>query len=110
MAARFSPRLLRSLRNDVPIGWLLDVLDLPVKISDGYLRFRCPRCAEFHTATNSATNLARCFRCRENFNPIELVMLVRKLNFLDAVNLLLDLRAAAPPPPSASPPSPSSSH
>ena len=46
-------------------------VELPVKRSEGYFRFLCPLCGDFNTATNSRTNLARCFRCEKNFNPIE---------------------------------------
>lgn len=92
MTRRFSAGLLRSLRNDFPIARVLEVLELPVKISDGYVRFLCPKCREFNTATKRETNLARCFRCEENFNPIDLVMLVRRVNFIDAVEFLIDLR------------------
>lgn len=92
MTGRFSGTLLRSLRNDITITWILDVLDVPVKISEGYVRFLCPRCREFNTATKTSTNLARCFRCEKNFNPIDLVMIVKRLNFVDAVELLVELR------------------
>lgn len=96
MSRRYPKDLLRRLRNDVPIASLIaDVLRVPTKISEGYLRFLCPRCREFHSATNPRTNLARCFRCRENFNPIEIVMLVRCLNFTEAVEFLLDLQRGA---------------
>lgn len=86
---RYPPELLRALRNDIPIGQLIADLDILSKVSDGYFRFLCPRCREFHTATNPETNLARCFRCRENFNPIDLVMITRGLNFTGAVDFLL---------------------
>ena len=92
MTERFSNELLRSLRNDLPVDWLLEILLVPVKISEGYVRFLCPRCAEFNTATNPRTNLARCFRCELNLNPIDLVMLVTRRNFVDAVEFLLELR------------------
>ena len=92
MRDRFSDQLLRSLRNDLPVAWILELLAVPVKISEGYLRFLCPCCGEFNTATKPATNLARCFRCQENFNPIDLVMIVKRLNFVDAVDFLLELR------------------
>lgn len=91
MTKRFSSHVLRSLRNDVPIARVLEVLDVPVKISEGYLRFLCPRCGEFNTATKAATNLARCFRCEENFNPIDLVMIVKQHNFVEAVEFLIEL-------------------
>ena len=92
MTSRFSSHFLRSLRNDFPIARVLEVLEIPVKISEGYLRFLCPQCREFNTATRRETNLARCFRCEENFNPIDLVMLVRRVNFIDAVEFLIELR------------------
>lgn len=88
MSQRFSSDFLRSLRNDIPIDDLIRDLDLPSKERDGYFRFLCPRCREFHTATNPETNLARCFRCRENFNPIEIVMAVEGCSFLEAVKIL----------------------
>ena len=89
---RFPGHVLRALRNDIPIDDLIRRhLDLPWKEREGYLRFLCPLCREFHTATNPKTNLARCFRCRVNFNPIELVMAVEHSSFVDAVRILLPL-------------------
>lgn len=95
MAEQFSSNLLRSLRNNLPIAGILEALSVPVKISEGYLRFLCPRCGEFNTATKATTNLARCFRCQENFNPIDLVMAVKRLTFVAAVEFLLCLRDCA---------------
>ena len=91
MTKRFSSRILRSLRNDLPIVWILEILAVPVKLSEGYVRFLCPRRGEFNTATKSSTNLARCFRCEENFNPIDLVMIVKRQNFVEAVEFLVQL-------------------
>lgn len=89
MTRRYSKEKLRILRNQVPIARLIaDFLGLPSKVSQGYFRFLCPLCAEFHTATNPKTNLARCFRCQKNFNPIDMVMTVRRCNFREAVELL----------------------
>ena len=80
---------LRRLRNEIPIVELVRApLDWPTKVQEGYLRFLCPLCHDFHTATNPKTNLARCFRCRTNFNPIDLVMTVKKYSFLEAVAFL----------------------
>ena len=80
---------LRRLRNDVPINRLIETsLRLPSKFREGFLRFLCPLCGEFNTATNPRTNLARCFRCARNFNPIELVLEARRCSFLDAVHSL----------------------
>jgi predicted RNA-binding Zn-ribbon protein involved in translation (DUF1610 family) len=93
MTERYSGTLLRSLRNDLPISRVLQVLSVPLKTSEGYLRFLCPHCGDFNTATKSDTNLARCFRCEQNFNPIDLVMAVKRINFVDAVEFLLRLPA-----------------
>ena len=89
---RFSVHLLRALRNRIPIADLIsNELDLPSKESEGYLRFLCPVCSEFNTATNPLTNLARCFRCSRNLNPIDMVMAVQKCSFVDAVEGLKSL-------------------
>ena len=96
MSERFSSAFLRSLRNDIPINDLVRMhLDLPSKEREGFLRFLCPLCGEFHSATNPETNLARCFRCRVNFNPIDLVMAVEGCRFVDAVKILAPLVEAA---------------
>ncbi len=86
---RFSKQELFSLRNHIKINNLIsNVLAMPSKFTDGYLRFCCPLCSEFVTATSSKTNLGRCFRCNKNFNTIDLVMMDKKLNFVDAVKFL----------------------
>lgn len=88
---RLTEEELRALRNDVLISTVIEtVLQLPHKHSEGYLRFLCPLCSEFNTAVNPATNLARCFRCERNFNPIDLVIVVEHCDFLEAVDLLRD--------------------
>lgn len=89
---RFSAHLLWALRNRIPIANLIsNDLDIPSKESEGYLRFLCPVCSEFNTATNPLTNLARCFRCKKNFNPIDMLMAVRECSFVDAVESLKNL-------------------
>jgi len=85
---RITDQELRHLRNHIDVAGLLEQLDVPWKIREGYFPFLCPRCSDFHTATDPRTNLARCFRCRENFNTIDLVMIVRDLSFLDAIRFL----------------------
>jgi DNA primase len=86
---RFSKTHLSAVRNNIPIDHLIsNVLLLPVKKTDGVFRFLCPLCSEFQTAVNPRTNLARCFRCSKNFNTIDLVIEVRKVNFKQAVSLL----------------------
>lgn len=89
MANRYSKETLRMLRNEIPIARLIsDFLRIPCKVSEGYFRFLCPLCSEFQTATNPRTNLARCFRCHKNFNPIDMVMVVKCCNFREAVQLI----------------------
>jgi hypothetical protein len=89
MARRYTPELLRTLRNDIAIDHLIGkVLDWPSKVSEGYFRFLCPLCSEFNSATNPKTNLARCFRCQKNFNPIDMVMTVNECTFVEAVEFL----------------------
>jgi DNA primase len=95
MGKRYSKKMLRKLRNEVPINILIsDILKLPNKISEGYFRFLCPRCSEFNTATNPKTNLARCFRCQQNLNPIDMVMIVKRVNFKEAVQYLSEIAPA----------------
>lgn len=79
---------LRWLRNKLPINDIIEELRVPSKTQEGIFRFLCPVCREYNTATNPKTNLARCFRCQRNYNPIDLVMEVNGLRFLDAVRLL----------------------
>jgi len=97
MPPRFPSELLRSLRNDIPISDLIRFrLDVPWKERDGYFRFLCPRCGDFHTATYPTTNLACCFRCGLNFNPIDLVMAVEGCGFVEAVKILTPLLEVYP--------------
>ena len=77
------------LRNEIPIDEVIvDLLNLEQRNNHKMLRFRCPLCQGFHTATNHKTNLARCFDCQKNFNPIDLIMTVGNCGFLDAVEYL----------------------
>lgn len=93
MPHRYSKEKLRMLRNEIPISRLIsDFLRIPCKVSEGYFRFLCPSCSEFNTATNPKTNLARCFRCRKNFNPIDMVMAVKCCNFREAVEMIEGLQ------------------
>lgn len=88
MPTRIPAAKLRALRNEIPIRDVIVHFQIPAKDVEGYFRFLCPACFEFHTATKPETNLARCFRCRKNYNPIDLVMAVEKVSFLDAVSFL----------------------
>lgn len=86
--------MLKRLRNDIPINLVIkEFLKIPVKFSEGYFRFLCPICSEFITATNPKTNLARCFRCQKNFNPIDMVMVTKQIPFRRAVDYLGDIKS-----------------
>lgn len=92
MSPYYSADFLRQLRNDIPINKVIvDLLNLEVRNHPKTLRFRCPLCHNFHTATNQETNLARCFDCKKNFNPIDIVITVGNCGFVDAVKILKDI-------------------
>jgi hypothetical protein len=92
----FTSHELHILRNDIPIDALIEkALCIPSRIADGNFRFLCPLCKEPNTAVNPETNLARCFRCKENFNTIDLVMTIRKLDFVQSVRFLQDYHRSA---------------
>jgi len=89
---RFSKHELFKLRNSININMLInEILKIPSKISQGQLRFLCPICSQFNTATKRKTNLARCFRCERNFNTIEMVMETKNLEFIQSAQFLQDL-------------------
>ncbi len=97
MTRRFSPGELNFLRNRVPIDRVIEtLLGPPSQNSNGKLSFACPICGGFDTSVNAAHNLARCFSCRRNFNPIELVMHQLKIGFVDSVKWLKNRMPAAP--------------
>jgi len=73
---------LYRLRNEIPVEDLLWGLDRPCKVREGRFCFVCPACRETLTAVNPSANLGRCFRCEENFNPIDLVMRIRDVDFV----------------------------
>lgn len=80
---------LRQLRNRIEIIPLItDVLEIIYKTHDGRFRFMCPLCHDFDSAVNTDTNLARCFRCERNFNPIDMVMTLKRYSFMQAVRFL----------------------
>lgn len=87
----YSPEYLRRLRNE--IGWpeLLKRLNWLHKNREGRLVFQCPQCNEMLTGVNDRTNLGRCFRCEENWNPIDFTMEVWELEFKSAIAVLESL-------------------
>ncbi len=89
MSNALSKKHLRELRNRLEIIPIIaDVLEIIYKTHDGRFRFMCPLCHDFDTAVNTDTNLARCFRCKRNFNPIDMVMTVKHYSFMQAVRFL----------------------
>ena len=84
----YTDGFLTRLRNDIDIDLVISRLRLERRDSKKFLRFRCPLCHGYHTATNPKTNLARCFDCRRNFNPIDLVMAVTAQSFVQTVEFL----------------------
>ena len=84
----FTDEFLRRLRNDININKVIGALGLETRRGTDLLRFHCPLCHGFHTATNPKTNLARCFDCKINFNPIDLVIATTGSNFIDSVEFL----------------------
>jgi len=91
MSQYYPADFLRMLRNDISIDEVIvDLLNLEVQNDRKAIRFRCPLCYNFHTATNHETNLARCFDCQKNFNPIDMVITVGNCGFVDAVKILKD--------------------
>ena len=89
---RFSKHELFKLRNSIDINMLIaEILKMPSKTTQGRLRFLCPVCSQFNTATKRETNLARCFSCARNFNTIEMVMETKHLIFIDSVRFLQGL-------------------
>jgi len=89
MQQRFSNEELYAIRNRISVTKVIqEVLRIPNKEQEGFLRFLCPCCNEFRTSVHPTENLGRCFLCERNFNPIELVMAEKKLRFVDSVKLL----------------------
>ena len=86
---RFSSQQLYTLRNDINVQMLIEkTLRIACRVSEGCFRFLCPLCKGFDTAVNPKTNLARCFHCAQNFNTIDLVMLVRQADFVQSAKFL----------------------
>lgn len=87
----FTKQQLYQVRNAIDINLLIsDQLHLERQFN-GMWRFKCPLCQQFNTATQTKTNLSRCFSCQKNFNTIDLVIYSKKINFIPSVNFLLSL-------------------
>jgi DNA primase len=79
---------LRRLRNEINFIHLFRYMRWPHKRAAGKLIFVCPECRESQTGVNPTTNLARCFRCEKNWNPIDFTMEAYRIDFLEAVGQL----------------------
>ena len=88
MMGSYTDDFLTRLRNEIDINLVINRLRLERRESKKILRFRCPVCHGFHTATNPKTNLGRCFDCQRNFNPIDLVMAATARSFVETVDFL----------------------
>ena len=87
----YDAELLRRLRNEIPIDWLITHLDWPCKQRQGRFVFLCPDCNETDSAIKRETNLGRCFHCQRNFNPIDFTMITQQREFTDTVEFLIPL-------------------
>jgi hypothetical protein len=89
----FPSDLLRRIRNDLPIRFIIAALGRdgpPSKMRDGRFVFLCPKCDEMLAVVNPRNNLAHCFACASNFNNIDLLLALNH-DFRSAVALLEDL-------------------
>ena len=108
MTRRFSAQELSFLRNRVPINHVIEtMLSVATGNDNGKLSFACPVCRGMNTGINASHNLARCFDCRKNFNPIEFVMHQLHLNFVDSVKWLKQCNRHPAPEKTSSPNNPS---
>ena len=86
---RIDAERLRVLRNQVSFTRLFDHLHWPWKHRyDGVILFVCPVCGDSLSSVNPKTNLARCFPCARNWNPIDFTMHATQMDFLDVVAYL----------------------
>jgi hypothetical protein len=72
------------------VATALKIAHIQIQDNHGIKRFSCPLCARFNTAIHPSENLARCFCCNKNFNPIDIVMTARGVSFVEAVKLLAE--------------------
>ncbi len=92
---QFTDQQLFQIRNHIQIRTVIEnLLDIPSIKEGNAFHFRCPLCAGYNTAVKTSTNLARCFPCRKNFNTIDIVMLVRDMDFVETVELLITYKNA----------------
>ena len=90
----YSKTLLWELRTNLPMFHVLikmeDQLHIPIKESEGFIRFLCPFCNEMQSAINPSNNLSHCFACGKNLNNIDL-LIASGFTFSLSVEILKDL-------------------
>ena len=88
----YSKNLLWDLRTKLPMQFVLmnleNVLQIPFKESEGFIRFLCPSCNEMQSTINPKNNLSHCFSCKKNFNNIDLLMF-NGYSFSSSVEMLI---------------------
>ena len=90
---------LREIRNRIDFSHLFRRLGWPWKRrGDGVILFVCPRCSESQTSVNPKTNLARCFRCEQNWNTIDFMIEAGRKEFLEAYDYLEEMLPRPPDP------------
>ena len=89
---RLSKKLLHDLRNKIPVRGLIEnELGVRCHTESGIFRFECPLCGSFHTSVMKTENLGRCFECKISFNPIDMVIAVKKTEFRPSADFLVKL-------------------
>ncbi len=86
----YSNHILRSIRNELPLDFVIKQLDGMAPYSkyiEGYLRFECPHCHQLRATVNPKNNLAHCFCCQKNINNIDLMIKIG-YDFKQAINIL----------------------
>lgn len=86
--------LLWELRTNLPMHFVLmeleDLIHIPYKESEGFIRFLCQNCNEIQATINPKNNLSHCFSCDKNFNNIDL-MIASGYTFSRSVEILMVL-------------------
>jgi len=90
----YSKALLWELRTNLPMFHVLvkleDQIHIPIKESEGFMRFLCPYCNEMQATINPSNNLSHCFTCGKNLNNIDL-MVANGYTFSTGVEILKNL-------------------
>lgn len=95
-AGRLGAEELRMARNDVPVQEVLASIRPHQSSRPGKLT--CPQCGKAEAKVKIGTNLLRCFACKKNWNPLDLLMAFAGMPFRQAAEHLLQTLRAAPSP------------